>query len=267
MVNLIVAAILTWANLPIGYSQAQVGTFPALIGQRGATLPATCSIGQLFFDTDATAGVNIYGCTAANTWALQGDGVGSGTVTGFTAAGADGVSVTVSNSTTVPALTVGLGAITPATVNGVTITTAAAGVLALTGGDTFYLPASGRAATISGTETLTNKTLTNPAITKQTLTTGSTVAWDISAGNMADVTITTSGASIVTPTNVTAGAIALRIIYASSGTVSSTQPFFKYTGGTAPSWSNTNGKIDMITCNVFFTGGIEALCAATLDVR
>ena len=53
---------------------AQVGNFPALIGQKGATTPTNCAIGQLFFDTDATAGQNVYGCTAANTWTLQGDG-------------------------------------------------------------------------------------------------------------------------------------------------------------------------------------------------
>lgn len=36
------------------------------------TAPATCTVGQLFFDTDATAGQNIYGCTATDTWTLQG---------------------------------------------------------------------------------------------------------------------------------------------------------------------------------------------------
>lgn len=39
---------------------------------RGATLPATCTIGQVFFDTDAPAGQNLYGCTATNTWTVLG---------------------------------------------------------------------------------------------------------------------------------------------------------------------------------------------------
>lgn len=44
--------------------------------------PGTCTIGQIHFDNDATAGVNLYGCTASNTWTLLGDGGGgSGTVT------------------------------------------------------------------------------------------------------------------------------------------------------------------------------------------
>lgn len=39
--------------------------------------PGTCTVGDLFFDTDATAGRNWYGCTATNTWTLQGDGGGA----------------------------------------------------------------------------------------------------------------------------------------------------------------------------------------------
>lgn len=43
----------------------------------GTTAPATCVVGQLFFDTDATAGSNLFGCTASNTWTALGGG-GSG---------------------------------------------------------------------------------------------------------------------------------------------------------------------------------------------
>ena len=34
--------------------------------------PSTCSVGQVFFDTDATPGQNWLGCTAANTWTILG---------------------------------------------------------------------------------------------------------------------------------------------------------------------------------------------------
>lgn len=62
----------------------------------GITAPATCSVGQTFFDTDAVAGSNWFGCTAANTWTLlSGAGGGSGNVTG-PAAGTGGEIVTVS---------------------------------------------------------------------------------------------------------------------------------------------------------------------------
>ena len=43
----------------------------------GTVLPATCVPGDMFFKTDAPAGANLYGCTAANTWSVQG-GIPSG---------------------------------------------------------------------------------------------------------------------------------------------------------------------------------------------
>ncbi len=44
--------------------------------QTGTALPATCLVGNLFFKTDATAGSNIYACTATNTWAVGSGGTG-----------------------------------------------------------------------------------------------------------------------------------------------------------------------------------------------
>jgi hypothetical protein len=40
--------------------------------QTGTVLPGTCSPGQIFFKTDATAGQNIYECAATDTWCLKG---------------------------------------------------------------------------------------------------------------------------------------------------------------------------------------------------
>lgn len=42
----------------------------------GTAAPGTCTVGDQFFDTDATAGSNLYGCTATNTWTLQAGGGG-----------------------------------------------------------------------------------------------------------------------------------------------------------------------------------------------
>lgn len=66
----------TTAQLPsaIDFS-AKTSTAP---NKSGTTVPATCTVGETFFDTDAAAGQNIYGCTATNTWTLQGDGGGAG---------------------------------------------------------------------------------------------------------------------------------------------------------------------------------------------
>ena len=44
----------------------------------GTATPGTCSVGMLYFDTNETAGLNLYGCTASNTWTLLGDGGGGG---------------------------------------------------------------------------------------------------------------------------------------------------------------------------------------------
>lgn len=47
----------------------------------GTTLPVTCAVGEAFFDSDATAGQNVYGCTATNTWTLQGGAGGTRYIT------------------------------------------------------------------------------------------------------------------------------------------------------------------------------------------
>lgn len=38
----------------------------------GTTAPVTCSVGEYFFDTDATGGQNTFACTLTDTWTLQG---------------------------------------------------------------------------------------------------------------------------------------------------------------------------------------------------
>lgn len=46
--------------------------------QVGTALPATCQVGQLFFKSDATAGANLYGCSATNVWSVQSAGNAGG---------------------------------------------------------------------------------------------------------------------------------------------------------------------------------------------
>jgi hypothetical protein len=55
----------------------------------GTELPATCTVGDQFMDTNATTGQRHYLCESADTWALQGDGggAGEGTVTSVDATG------------------------------------------------------------------------------------------------------------------------------------------------------------------------------------
>jgi hypothetical protein len=48
----------------------------------GTSLPATCGVGEAFFQTNAPAGLNLYGCTAVNSWTLLSAGILTGDVTG-----------------------------------------------------------------------------------------------------------------------------------------------------------------------------------------
>lgn len=50
----------------------------------GSSLPATCLTGEVFFNTNAAPGANLYGCVATNTWAAIAEG------TDFYEAGASG---------------------------------------------------------------------------------------------------------------------------------------------------------------------------------
>ena len=84
----------------VGSAGAQVSSSRPLLGDKWTTAPAACAVGQIGFDTDATAGANIYGCTAANTWTAQG---GTGTVSTISFTGG---LISIANPTTTPALTV-----------------------------------------------------------------------------------------------------------------------------------------------------------------
>jgi hypothetical protein len=54
-------------------------TLPAKTGI-GASKPSTCTIGEQYFATDAAAGQNLFGCTAANIWTLEAGGGGAGAI-------------------------------------------------------------------------------------------------------------------------------------------------------------------------------------------
>jgi hypothetical protein len=73
----------------------------------GTTLPATCTTGQMFFVTSATAGQNLYGCVTSNNWVLEagGSGGGSGSAVAVESAG-----VLVGTSSTLD-FTVGTGSL------------------------------------------------------------------------------------------------------------------------------------------------------------
>lgn len=45
----------------------------------GTVLPSTCTVGYLFYKSNAPAGQNLYGCTATNIWTLEAGGGGAST--------------------------------------------------------------------------------------------------------------------------------------------------------------------------------------------
>jgi hypothetical protein len=80
-----------WGWMPAGY-------------QRGTAPPSTCTAGNTFFDTDATAGSNWFGCTSADTWTLLGGAMGD--------PGANGIMVrTAANTSVNRTITAGAGLI------------------------------------------------------------------------------------------------------------------------------------------------------------
>ncbi len=83
-----------------------ISTTPSKVG---ATIPSACTVGEVFFNTSAPAGQNLYLCTAANTWS-QNSGSGSGSGAGIASQLAD---FAVSNSGAVQTLGAGCSSSTP----------------------------------------------------------------------------------------------------------------------------------------------------------
>ena len=89
-------------------------------------------------------------------------GAGGGTVTSTSVTTANGVSGVVATSTTTPAITLTLGAITPTSVNGITLTTAGAATNFLNETGAYSVPAGGSATALStGTVTATTYGITS----------------------------------------------------------------------------------------------------------
>lgn len=78
MLKKLLAVVFLLAGAQIAHAQGPFYPVIATALIKGTTLPAKCSVGQVFFKTNASAGSNIYGCTAANTWTAQAGGGGGG---------------------------------------------------------------------------------------------------------------------------------------------------------------------------------------------
>jgi len=75
--GILLAGSICWAQTKVDLrTQSKSVDFSAAASTRptktGTVLPASCAVGELFYKTDAAAGVNLYGCTAANAWNQEG---------------------------------------------------------------------------------------------------------------------------------------------------------------------------------------------------
>ena len=77
-----------WVAAPL-QAQVQTGDVTSSILMslpHSTTRPATCRVGDIYMDTDASSGQRLYLCESANTWVAQGGGGGGGGTPGGSAA-------------------------------------------------------------------------------------------------------------------------------------------------------------------------------------
>jgi len=152
----------TWTGSAVGVSYGGTGQTSANAGLN-ALLPSQTGHNGKFLQSDGSN----------TSWVAV---AGSGTVTDVSVVTANGISGSVATSTTTPAITLTLGAITPSTVNALTLASQAVGFTIAGGTASRTLTVSGN-ADVSGTNTGDQTiTLTGGDVTTSAMTSGSYAA-------------------------------------------------------------------------------------------
>lgn len=112
------------------------------------------------------------------------------------------------------------------------------------------------------TQTLTNKTVTNPANTRQVLTDAANIAWNMNLGGCAIVTLA-GNRQVDNPTNLKVGTYVLEVVQSGGGNTLVWDTLFQWAGGTAPTLSAGAGERDIIT---FYCNGTNLVGASVLNV-
>jgi hypothetical protein len=163
----------------------------------------------------------------------------SGTLTNCTSLPVSGITASTSAA-------LGVGTVELGHASDTTLSRSASGVLAVEGVDV---------VTTSATQTLTNKTATNPTITNYvesvvaigTVTSTNTIA--LTSGTVQTATLTASTACTFTMPTATAGKSFVLLLKQAATTGAGTATFtgVKWSGGTAPTITSTAAKMDILS--------------------